>query len=102
MKTCKGHFSNSSGTSPTGASLLYPIYVEVARGLVKAAHPEETPLVMDPFAGGGSIPLEALRLGCEAFASDDPVACLILKVKLEDIQRHGPELVKRFRAEATR
>ena len=39
----------------------------------------ETPLVVDPFAGGGSIPLETLRLGCEAFASDlDPVAGLIL------------------------
>jgi adenine-specific DNA methylase len=57
------------------------IYLEVSRGLVKAAHPEETPLVVDPFAGGGSIPLEALRLGCEAFASDlNLVACLILKV----------------------
>ena len=63
-------------------------YLEVSRGLVKAAHPEETPLVVDPFAGGGSIPLEALRLGCEAFASDlNPVAVLILKVMLEDIPR---------------
>jgi len=58
-------------------------YLAAARGLVKAAHPEETPLVVDPFAGGGSIPLEALRIGCEAFASDlNPVACLILKVML--------------------
>jgi len=65
-------------------------YLEVARGLIKAAHPEETPLVVDPFAGGGSIPLEALRLGCDAFAGDlNPVACLILKVMLEDIPRHG-------------
>ena len=52
-------------------------YLEVSRALVKAAHGEEAPLVVDPFAGGGSIPLEALRLGCEAFASDlNPVACL--------------------------
>jgi putative DNA methylase len=73
-------------------------YLEVGRGLVKAAHPEETPLVVDPFAGGGSIPLEALRLGCETFASDlNPVACLILKVMLEDIPRHGPELVDELR-----
>ena len=58
-----------------------PDYLETGRALVRAAHPEETPLVVDPFAGGGSIPLEALRLGCEAFASDlNPVACLILKV----------------------
>jgi len=73
-------------------------YLAAARALVKAAHPEETPLVVDPFAGGGSIPLEALRLGCEAFASDlNPVACLILKVMLEDIPRHGPELAEELR-----
>ena len=54
--------------------------------------------MVDPFAGGGSIPLEALRLGCEAFASDlNPVACLILKVMLEDIPRHGPELAEELR-----
>jgi putative DNA methylase len=73
-------------------------YLEIGRGLVKAAHPEETPLVVDPFAGGGSIPLEALRLGCDAFASDlNPVACLINKVLLEDIPRHGPELADELR-----
>ena len=73
-------------------------YLEISRGLVKAAHPEETPLVVDPFAGGGSIPLEALRLGCETFASDlNPVACLILKVMIEDIPRHGPKLAEELR-----
>ena len=73
-------------------------YLETSRGLVQAAHPEETPLVVDPFAGGGSIPLEALRLGCEAFASDlNPVACLILKVMLEDIPRYGPGLADDLR-----
>jgi adenine-specific DNA methylase len=66
------------------------LYLEIGRGLVKAAHPEETPVVVDPFSGGGSIPLEALRLGCDAFASDlNPVACLILKTLLEDIPRYG-------------
>lgn len=73
-------------------------YLEVSRGLVKAAHLEETPLVVDPFAGGGSIPLEALRLGCDAFASDlNPVACLIEKVMLEDIPRRGTELADELR-----
>ena len=73
-------------------------YLETGRGLVRAAHPEETPLVVDPFAGGGSIPLEAMRLGCETFASDlNPVACLILKVMLEDIPRHGPGLADELR-----
>ena len=73
-------------------------FLTTARALVKAAHSEETPLVVDPFAGGGSIPLEALRLGCEAFASDlNPVACLILMVMLEDIPRHGLELAEELR-----
>ena len=73
-------------------------YLDVSRALVKAAHGEEPPLVVDPFAGGGSIPLEALRLGCEAFASDlNPVACLILQVMLEDIPRHGPGLADELR-----
>jgi len=74
------------------------VYLRAGRELVKAAHPEETPLVVDPFAGGGSVPLEALRLGCDAFASDlNPVACLILKIMLEDIPRYGPELADELR-----
>ena len=73
-------------------------YLDTARALARAAHPEETPLVVDPFAGGGSIPLEALRLGCDTFASDlNPVACLILKVMLEDIPRRGPGLADELR-----
>jgi putative DNA methylase len=73
-------------------------YLMCARSLLRAAHGEEPPLVVDPFAGGGSIPLEALRVGCDAFASDlNPVACLILKVLLEDIPRHGPGLADELR-----
>ena len=75
-----------------------PAYLAAGRALVQAAHPGENPLVVDPFAGGGSIPLEALRLGCDAFASDlNPVACLILKTLLEDIPRRGPELADALR-----
>ena len=67
-----------------------PEYLETSRGLVKAAHPEETPLVVDPFAGGGSIPLEALRVGCDTFASDlNSVACLILKVSRPTWSRYN-------------
>ncbi|MCI0717508.1 MAG: DUF1156 domain-containing protein [Acidobacteria bacterium] len=73
-------------------------YLTCARGLVRAAHGEEPPLVVDPFAGGGSIPLEALRVGCDAFASDlNPVACLIQKVLLEDVPRQGPGLADELR-----
>ena len=75
------------------------VYLEVARALVTAAHGQERPLVVDPFAGGGSIPHDALRLGCDVFASDlNPVALLILKVLLEDIPRYGPKLAEDLRA----
>lgn len=51
---------------------------------------QERPRVLDPFAGGGSIPLEALRLGCETYAVDyNPVAVLILKAVLEYPQKYG-------------
>src|SRR5262249_28362003 len=74
------------------------LYLEVARGLVQAVYAEEPPLVVDPFAGGGSIPLAALRLGCEAFASDlNPLAHLILKVLLEDIPHHRRQLAADLR-----
>lgn len=77
-------------------------YVEAARGLIRAAHNDQQPMVVDPFAGGGSIPLEALRLGCEVFASDlNPVACLILKTLLNDIPSCGSELTERLKIAGT-
>lgn len=47
-------------------------------------NPEKMPSLHDPFAGGGTIPLEAQRLGLEAYASDlNPVAVLINKAMIE-------------------
>ncbi len=47
-------------------------------------NPDKMPGLHDPFAGGGTIPLEAQRLGLEAFASDlNPVAVLINKAMIE-------------------
>lgn len=47
-------------------------------------NPDKIPGLHDPFAGGGAIPLEAQRLGLEAFASDlNPVAVLINKAMIE-------------------
>jgi adenine-specific DNA methylase len=61
-----------------------------ARRRVLEANGGTPPRVLDPFAGGGAIPLEALRLGCEAHALDlNPVAYLILKATLEYPQRFG-------------
>jgi adenine-specific DNA methylase len=66
--------------------------VERARELVLEQY-GRPPRVLDPFAGGGSIPLEALRLGCETYASDyNPVAVFIEKATLEWPQKFGIEV----------
>ena len=88
-----------------------PMYIEPARELIAAAHkflhPDaegDAPKVLDPFAGGGAIPLEALRLGCEAHAIDiNPVAHLIELCTLVYPQKYGqpnsrpvPDYIKRL------
>jgi adenine-specific DNA methylase len=96
-----------------------PTYIEPARKLIAASRkllePDaegEAPKVLDPFAGGGAIPLEALRLGCDALAIDlNPVAHLIELCTLVYPQKYGqpdsrpvPEYIKRLvaRNKATR
>ena len=55
---------------------------------IRKAYGGRAPKVLDPFAGGGAIPLEAMRLGCEVTAADiNPVAWFILKCTLEYPQR---------------
>jgi putative DNA methylase len=72
--------------------------VETARRLVAAAHPDDPPLVVDPFAGIGSIPFEALRIGADAFAGDlNPVAVLLNKVALEYLPTYGLRLAEAVR-----
>ena len=88
-----------------------PEYIEPARRLVATAHKilhpraeSDSPKVLDPFAGGGAIPLEALRLGCKAHAIDlNPVAHLIELCTLVFPQKFGqpgsrplPEYIKRL------
>jgi adenine-specific DNA methylase len=79
-------------------------YLKTSRALTQAAHealggePGSRPLIVDPFAGGGSIPLEALRCGAEAFASDlNPVPVLLNKVVLEYVPKFGQRLVEEIR-----
>ncbi len=58
--------------------------MEKVRAEIRTATSGNPPPVLDPFAGGGSIPLEAQRLGLEAHASDlNPVAVLINKALIE-------------------
>ncbi|MGA9307640.1 MAG: DUF1156 domain-containing protein [Candidatus Sulfotelmatobacter sp.] len=81
-----------------------PAYLGASRGLTQAAHealggaPGTKPLVVDPFAGGGSIPLEALRVGADAFASDlNQIPVLLNKVILEYVPKYGQRLADEVR-----
>ena len=61
-----------------------PEVLAAARAEIDRAFPEGPPPILDPFAGGGTIPLEAQRLGLEALAGDlNPVAVLINKAMIE-------------------
>jgi len=78
---------------PGGRYLL-----EQARAMIRERFPDGPPKVLDSFAGGGSIPLETLRLGCEAHAVEyNPVAYLILKATVEYPQRYGARLAEDVR-----
>lgn len=62
--------------------------LEWFRQEIKKAYGGRAPRVLDPFAGGGAIPLEAMRLGCETTAVDiNPVAWFIQKCTLEYPQK---------------
>jgi adenine-specific DNA methylase len=81
-----------------------PEYLEIGRALTQSAHEAlggatgTRPLVADPFAGGGAIPLEALRIGADAFASDlNPIPVLLNKVVLEYIPKYGQRLADEVR-----
>lgn len=64
--------------------------LEKARKDILEANGGKPPRVLDPFGGGGAIPLEALRLGCEVYSNDyNPVAVLIQKCTLEYPQRYS-------------
>ena len=59
------------------------------------------PRVLDPFGGGGSIPLESLRLGCETYASDyNPVSTLLLRCVLEFPQTYHKTNVSKSAAKS--
>lgn len=56
----------------------------------------EVPSVLDPMAGGGSIPFEASRLGLRSFGSDyNPVAATVMRATVDHPVRFGPRLAVR-------
>ena len=62
--------------------------LDQARKKISKQFNNKPPKILDPFCGGGSFPLESMRLGCETYASDyNPVATLISKCTLEFPQK---------------
>ena len=82
-----GNGGKAAGVVEAGASS--GVGIEAFREEIRQAFGGRAPRILDPFAGGGAIPLEAMRLGCEAVASDlNPVAWFILRCTL-----HYPRLL---------
>lgn len=64
--------------------------IKKAKELLKRQWADDPPKVLDPFAGGGSIPLESQRLGCKTYFNDyNPVAVFIEKATIEWPQKYG-------------
>ena len=77
--------------------------MDTLRAAIKKFYGGNAPKVLDPFAGGGAIPLEAMRLGCEVTSADlNPVAWFIQKCTLDYPQRFAgkkwplPEFVREW------
>ncbi len=71
-------------TSGDGTTAWEIVLMQARPEVVNAFLAEYAPPVLDPFCGGGSIPLEAQRLGLRAYASDlNPVPVLITKALIE-------------------
>jgi putative DNA methylase len=95
---CLVRWETSDPTNEQGREILH-----IAKELILAAHGGTVPTVLDPFAGGGAIPLEAGRLGCTPIANDyNPVAYLILRATCEYPQRYGkPGMAMQVDSEAS-
>jgi putative DNA methylase len=93
MTDDKGRIASASFVEKLAAYKLDAQTLARARDQIRAANNGEPPKVLDMFAGGGAIPLEALRLGCESYALDyNPVAHLIELCTLVYPQRFGATL----------
>ncbi|MBF2761742.1 MAG: DUF1156 domain-containing protein [Ectothiorhodospiraceae bacterium AqS1] len=69
--------------------------MDIFREEIRKAYGGRAPKMLDPFSGGGAIPLEAMRLGCDVTAADiSPVAWFILKCTMEYPQKLAGEVKK--------
>ena len=75
--------------------ILLPVISDTMGDLLEYTWGTRDLSVLDPFAGGGSIPFETLRYGFTTIANDlNPVAAIILKATLDYPARFGPDLAE--------
>jgi putative DNA methylase len=83
-------YSRAFGYTPSVADRLWAHSERLKLGLDHVT-------VLDPTAGGGSIPLESVRLGYETYGNDlNPVATMIERATIEFPLKHGPSLVNAY------
>jgi len=88
------NWDNASNEQFLGTSQLLTRTAHLSMG----GQENTVPLIVDPFAGGGAIPLEALRVGANAFASDlNPIAVLLNRVVIEYLPTFGTALSNSIR-----
>lgn len=69
--------------------------LKVMRGVLSEYLEVDLPKVLDPMSGGGSIPLESIRLGLPTWANElNPVACVVLQATLDYPLRFGEDLIQ--------
>ena len=88
------------GPNPYGYKRAFshtPSVEEIGWVKLTVGHSLDHFTILDPTAGGGSIPFEASRIGFPVAANDlNPVATLILKATVDWPRRHGPELLTHY------
>ena len=91
-QTTRNFISELADWYNSGDHLLF----DKARKQILNANKGIPPKVLDPFGGGGSIPLEALRLGCDVYSNDyNPVAVFVQKCSLEYPAKYGKNISRK-------
>jgi adenine-specific DNA methylase len=77
-------------------------WTNCAREMITGCH-GGNPILLDPFAGGGSIPLEGIRIGAETYATDlNPIPVLLNRLQIEYLPRMSDATLKKAEEEAAR
>jgi adenine-specific DNA methylase len=95
----KERVKNPYGYPRAYTNVLSPSALRRFRDACRSLWGTKTPVVLDPFSGGGSIPFEALRIGLRTQSVElNPVACVAQEAAVILPSEHGPKLSKQLRS----